>query len=436
MWLYIPKIFRSSHSAPALPGSTLDLNSLSQRLEPCVTWKGKLLQQRSWQRVLRTDASMRLLSGAISERLTQSSGAARYIASLPDIRVSRSARPARGAGAKILAISGRKSRESSANVNPSLYSSRTSPITSDWDFAKSRKSYDAWVTAVRRESLARRKSARLIFASGFSRWPSARAEDAESCGNHPGSNDSLTGAVRNWPTARAQDGKHASATQYELSRNPALDLLHVAAARAMANWKTPHGMGGTDGHTKPHDLVSKVLKWQTPGADSFRSRGGERKGEMGLDQQARNWSTPMAQDCAESGSQSYGRTLTKDARNWPTPDTDCNRPKRSANKRSEIQAGLVTDKQLNLADAVALFPTPAARDYPLPGQTISNDGQNSSASTPKLNPQFVEMLMDFPLAWTDCGASVMEWYPLWLHLHSLRLQVLLCALSTTPMIGG
>lgn len=29
--------------------------------------------------------------------------------------------------------------------------------------------------------------------SGFSSWPTARGEDAESCGNHPGSVDSLGG---------------------------------------------------------------------------------------------------------------------------------------------------------------------------------------------------------------------------------------------------
>jgi hypothetical protein len=37
--------------------------------------------------------------------------------------------------------------------------------------------------------------------------------------------------------------------------------------------------------------------WQTPATDSFRSRGGERKDEQGLDQQARGfWPTPCAND--------------------------------------------------------------------------------------------------------------------------------------------
>jgi hypothetical protein len=36
-------------------------------------------------------------------------------------------------------------------------------------------------------------------------------------------------------------------------------------------------------------LARVVHDWQTPGTDSFRCRGGDRKDEMGLDQQARNW---------------------------------------------------------------------------------------------------------------------------------------------------
>ena len=68
-----------------------------------------------------------------------------------------------------------------------------------------------------------------------SHWPTPRSEDSESAGNHPGARDSLTGVMR---------------------------------------------------------------EWQTPGTDSFRSRGGERKDEMGLDQQARSlaWATPSAHD--------------------------------------------------------------------------------------------------------------------------------------------
>jgi hypothetical protein len=39
------------------------------------------------------------------------------------------------------------------------------------------------------------------------------------------------------------------------------------------------------------DLNEQAAWWQTPAVDSFRSRSGNRKEEMGLDQQARFWPT-------------------------------------------------------------------------------------------------------------------------------------------------
>jgi hypothetical protein len=51
-------------------------------------------------------------------------------------------------------------------------------------------------------------------------------------------------------------------------------------------------MGDGGGLRKIED---QVLLWQTPQTDSFRSRGGDRKDEMGLDQQSRFWPTPDAQ---------------------------------------------------------------------------------------------------------------------------------------------
>lgn len=42
-----------------------------------------------------------------------------------------------------------------------------------------------------------------------------------------------------------------------------------------------------------HDVAKRI--WQAPATDSFRSRGGDRKDEMGLDQQARNlWAAPAS----------------------------------------------------------------------------------------------------------------------------------------------
>jgi len=53
----------------------------------------------------------------------------------------------------------------------------------------------------------------------------------------------------------------------------------------------------TPKHTGGIDLEGAAELWQTPAVDSFRSRGGDRKDEMGLDQQARiAWVTPTSRD--------------------------------------------------------------------------------------------------------------------------------------------
>lgn len=54
-------------------------------------------------------------------------------------------------------------------------------------------------------------------------WPSARAEDAESAGNHPGATDSLTGATKNWPSPAARDYKGPNGDAHRQTRERAHD---------------------------------------------------------------------------------------------------------------------------------------------------------------------------------------------------------------------
>jgi hypothetical protein len=119
------------------------------------------------------------------------------------------------------------------------------------------------------------------------------------------------------------------------------------------------------------DLNSTAANWQTPGADSFRSRGGDRKGEMGLGQQARlgNWATPMAMDGV----------------------------KPSAGKR-------------------------ALADLSHQAQAHTTIGPKCSPQTRRLNPLFVEWLMGFPRGWTDCGALGMQSFRSWRHAHLFSLR--------------
>ena len=97
-------------------------------------------------------------------------------------------------------------------------------------------------------------------------WPTARKEDGESCGNHPGAVDSLTGAVRCWPTPTKQDGENCAGPS-QLERNS--DPLNVAVLRGQ-----PCPASG-------------------PAARANRSTDGS---------QAGSWATPQASDPAHAGS--------------------------------------------------------------------------------------------------------------------------------------
>lgn len=117
----------------------------------------------------------------------------------------------------------------------------------------------------------------------------------------------------------------------------------------------------------PRISASACSYWQTPGTDSFRSRGGKRKDEAGLDRQARLWATPQARDW-RSGEVSEA-TRAKNAR--PLNEQACSRPDLTAN-------------------------TGPASSPTRPGLR------------PQLNPRFVEWLMGLPLGWTDYAPVAME----------------------------
>jgi len=196
--------------------------------------------------------------------------------------------------------------------------------------------------------------ARATSANEFSSWPTVRAEDSESCGTHPGSKggDNLTGMLRNWPTQNAADGKthpdyphkggnptlvgasahwptpDSHATE-RTNRSPSDGAAtRPTIALAAKNWKTPHGMAGID-HTGKvgagGEFAKQIEAWQTPSVENFRSRGGDRIDEMGLDRQSQFWHTPDTpsgggvRTHTTSANAGHQTTIAEQAERWPSP---------------------------------------------------------------------------------------------------------------------
>ena len=199
-------------------------------------------------------------------------------------------------------------------------------------------------------------------------------------------------AMNNWSTPSAHDGRRPgsddTSTQGRNLKREAEGFLAYAE----------HAVGGgnlmaTPKHTGGIDLEGAAELWQTPAVDSFRSRGGDRKDEMGLDQQARiAWVTPASRD-------------------WKGANSEIHVTETGGGRRHMDQ----------LSNQVE-------HSFPLAQQTESS-GQPSSETAPtsrrRLNTKFVEWLQGLPEGWTSPAPISSEALEIWLsasraHLHFLR----------------
>ena len=140
-------------------------------------------------------------------------------------------------------------------------------------------------------------------------------------------------------------------------------------------------------------LSMQADQWQTPASDSFRSRGGDRKDEMGLDQQARTWPGPMAHE-ARLGYQQRPEHLVGSQQSLWTIAVDW------------------SDDHC---------PPPSSPAPPIAGgSTSSTDSPNSNQPSVKrkLNPIFVEALMRWPTGLSGFERQETAWTRWWLLMPS------------------
>ncbi len=231
--------------------------------------------------------------------------------------------------------------------------------------------FDQWVIALRRACLQRKKSVRPTDANGSSSWPTATATDAN--------------VTRARPPEKMirKDGRNVLRTPSlaETVMQPK-DFPYTKQDLALAKTELPYRVA------KAH--------WPTPRAQEPGSNAPTHG--LGLKQVAtQQWTTPRP--C--SGERSSGLNRTEIMRQWATPTARDWKDGTLINSKAETRSNL-------------------SRQAP----RTKVDGKDSCARGLTLNPLFVEALMGWPIAWTDCVSAGTALSP-WLRLMRSELSRLL-----------
>lgn len=310
MWLYLP----SECFPPAQEqGSSIEASPEPWTALSSATLNGSLRQPQSWRRAWRTVPWIERLFGATLRRSTGERGVEWWIASFRASPASRSASPEAAKAQTTNGIFGRTWSGSLESVSQPGLLSKMYLEPSHTSTTQSCRDCVAWGMRLQKFSLRQRTLARRTAGNGSSFWPTLRRPEA------------------NWPATTAKD-LASSASQRGLTLSD-----------ASWQWSTPHahnaqgepGRGTRERDGRQRDLVAEAVQWpapretdmdgagqhggggddsrmraalwQTVWADSFRSRGGERVSEQGLDQQARFWRTPGQRDWKGESAKSWKR---------------------------------------------------------------------------------------------------------------------------------
>ena len=198
---------------------------------------------------------------------------------------------------------------------------------------------------------------------------------------------------------------------------------------AAQNWGSPRATDGKAGssyteNTTGKSLTADVGQWQasarpTPKTTDFQNPGAHGTGGPDLKTSVDKWPTPMGSDDGmKVTSTAHQKSLIQEASIWQTPNVpNGGRSTKHAQKkgRTLVRNGKKVQNQL---DSQSLT---FHQD-----QQTQKHGEKSSKSTRRLNPQFVEWLMGWPIGMTDCASPVTE-----LSHYRERMQSALCSLFYT-----
>ena len=144
---------------------------------------------------------------------------------------------------------------------------------------------------------------------------------------------------------------------------------------------------------------------------------------------ALSWATPISQEQKTGVANHQGRSLNKEVALWPAPQASDWKGANKSGSGSNSSRSLATAAEWQTQAEQGATPmaaddgkkvTPNSLQDGLIGQSyrfgrpdhkMPKGGDKSSQQTRRLNPRFVEMLMGWPLGWTDFVSSGTELSP-------------------------
>lgn len=427
-WLYLPSNCAPESECSAKvcePHSTFSASDTA----PFATWNGKPLLPPSLPRLWKQERSIRRLSGLISSPSEAATGAARWIASLPDSRARTSASPVGARG-------------SMASAPGCSSTSSTSPTLAVRGASLWRTSAPSLLPPPPLWTKKKASSTKGQPPASWENWPTAGGTRSGSLFPRPmwepatgGPGGSASRGGETWPTPDA--ALHAGANRSQSDGAAVRPNISLKAQQ----WLTPHGMGTTDHSGKlgaGGEFAQQATQWQTPSVSSpnkeyTRDSGVKGQERLALAGQTKQWATPSLPQGGgktRGGARSHELLLPGQAEQWPTPNAhDGRRP----------GADLTSTQGGNLSRDAVVWPTPAARDYKgansaehalqtgggrkhmdqlanfvahspsSPQAQPTSDGPESSPVAPtspqRLNPAFGCWLMGWPFWWTNPGIT-------------------------------
>lgn len=272
MWLYVP-------SVSAVDTEDLNSGSSSQECPPLppVTWRGKLMQQRTWSRLWKKASWARLLSGVTLRPLTRIRGVERWISSLLDSPASRFLQLGKESTQKTSDGSGATLTGFFASYDQESCSWRTSQGSLFQGWAQFSGPWPAWGSMRNGECFERPMPGHLTDARASSFSGSTPTQD------DPFSGDS-------WPTPDALARKRVNGGEILSGPKKGEYIKDRPTLAALATaWPTP-----TAGDSR-----------SSGGRDATAKKTGKTHSGTSLTDAARQWPTPAARDYKGANSKEH-----------------------------------------------------------------------------------------------------------------------------------